>query len=49
MTDKEIITKFRGSVLQDYLKNLYMGKLKFSIKEQKIKQVLPKDNSRGKD
>ena len=34
---KEIISKFRGSVLQDYLKNLYSNKYKFSIKEQKIK------------
>ncbi len=36
-TDKDIITKFRGSVLQDYLKDLYQNKLKFSIKEQKLK------------
>ncbi len=37
-TDKEIIAKFRGSVLQDYLKDLYSNKLVFSIKDQKIKQ-----------
>lgn len=34
---KDIISKFRGSVLQDYLKNLYSSKYIFSIKEQKIK------------
>ena len=42
-TDKEIIAKFRGTVLQDYLKDLYGEKLKFSIKEQKIKQGIPKN------
>ena len=41
-TDKEIINKFRGTVLQDYLKDLYGNKLTFSIKEQKIKQKIPK-------
>ena len=39
-TDKEIITHFRGTVLQDYLKNLYNDKLTFSIKEQKINQYV---------
>ena len=34
---KEIISKFRGTVLQDYLKSLYGGNLTFSIKDQKIK------------
>lgn len=43
-TDKEIVAKFRGSVLQDYLKDLYLGKLKFSIKEQKIKQSVKNKN-----
>ncbi len=43
-SDKEIIGKFRGSVLQDYLKDLYNGKLKFSIKEQKIKQSIKNKN-----
>lgn len=41
-TNKEIIGKFRGTVLQDYLKNLYNRNLTFSIKEQKIKQGLEK-------
>ena len=40
-TEKEIVAKFRGTVLQDYLKDLYGSKLKFSIKEQKIKQGIP--------
>jgi len=45
-SDKDIIIKFKGTVLQDYLKDLYNGnKLKFSIKEQKIKQGLPKNLS----
>lgn len=48
-TDKEIISKFRGTVLQDYLKDLYGNKLKFSIKEQKIKQSLPKNLINVKD
>ncbi len=48
-TDKEIITKFRGTVLQDYLKDLYGNKLKFSIKEQKIKQGLPKNQMSVKE
>lgn len=39
-SDKEIITHFRGTVLQDYLKDLYNNKLTFSIKEQKIKNAL---------
>ena len=34
---KTIIAKYRGSVLQTYLKNLYESKLKFSIKFQKLK------------
>lgn len=48
-TDKEIVGKFRGSVLQDYLKELYNGKLKFSIKEQKIKQSVKNKNFSVKD
>ena len=44
LTDKEIITRFRGTVLQDYLKDLYGNKLTFSVKEQKIKQGLGKVN-----
>ncbi len=43
-TDKEIVAKFRGSVLQDYLKDLYNNKLVFSIKEQKIKQSIKNKN-----
>lgn len=39
-TTKEIITKFRGSVMQNYLRELYSGRLSFSIKEQKIKQFI---------
>ena len=41
---KEIISKFRGTVLQDYLKSLYGGNLVFSIKEQRIKQMIPFSN-----
>lgn len=41
---KEIINKFRGTVLQDYLKSLYGGNLTFSIKEQKIKQMIGKND-----
>jgi ATP-binding cassette subfamily E protein 1 len=37
---QEIITRFRGSVMQTYLKDLYSNKLIFSIKEQKIKQMI---------
>lgn len=40
LTDKEIISKFRGTVLQDYLKELYSYKLCFSIKEQRVKNSL---------
>ncbi len=36
----DIIAKYRGSVLQTYLKSLYSNKLKFSIKFQKLKQHL---------
>ncbi len=43
-SDKDIITKFRGSVLQDYLKDLYRGALKFSIKEQKLKSSIKNFN-----
>jgi ATP-binding cassette subfamily E protein 1 len=39
-TAQEIITRFRGSVMQTYLKDLYGNKLVFSIKEQKIKQMI---------
>jgi len=38
--DKEIISKFRGSVFQDYLKNLYQNKLKIAIKNQKLKSMI---------
>jgi ATP-binding cassette subfamily E protein 1 len=48
-TDKEILAKFRGTVLQDYLKDLYGGKLKFSIKKQKIKEVIPPNSIIVKD
>ena len=34
---KTIIQKYRGSVLQDYLKDLYGGHLHISIKQQKLK------------
>jgi ATP-binding cassette subfamily E protein 1 len=34
---KTICTKFRGTVLHEYLKNLYSNKFKISIKSQKIK------------
>lgn len=44
LSSKEIINKFKGSVLQNYLKSLYNGELTFSIKEQKIKQGLTKSN-----
>ena len=44
LSSKEIINKFKGSVLQNYLKSLYDGELLFSIKEQKIKQKLTKNN-----
>lgn len=37
LTNKEIITKFRGTVMQDYFNNLLNNKLQFSIKNQKIK------------
>jgi ATP-binding cassette subfamily E protein 1 len=37
---KTIISKFRGSVLYDYLKALYENKLTISIKLQKIKNFL---------
>ncbi len=40
LLNKDIITKFRGTSLQDYFKNLYDNKLKFSIKEQKIKKMI---------
>ncbi len=44
ISDKDIISKFRGTVLQDYLKDLYQGKLKFSIKEQKLKTSIKNKN-----
>lgn len=40
-SNKEIIAKFKGSVLQNYLKSLYGNNLTFSVKEQKIKQMIP--------
>lgn len=39
-TTQEIIARFRGSVMQTYLKDLYGNKLTFSVKEQKIKQMI---------
>lgn len=39
-TNKELITKFRGTVMQDYFNNLLNNKLKFSIKNQKIKNKI---------
>lgn len=44
LSPKEILSKFKGSVLQNYLKSLYEGKLTFSIKEQKIKLGLGFNN-----
>jgi ATP-binding cassette, sub-family E, member 1 len=44
LSSKEIVNKFKGSVLQNYLKSLYNGELRFSIKEQKIKLGLEKLN-----
>jgi len=44
LSPKEIVNKFKGSVLQNYLKSLYDGGLRFSIKEQKIKFGLEKSN-----
>lgn len=43
-SDKDIITRFRGTVLQDYLKDLYGNRLTFSIKDQNIKHKLPKEH-----
>ena len=37
LSDKEIINNFKGTIMQDYFKNLLGNKLLFSIKEQKIK------------
>ena len=37
-TTKDICSKFRGSVLYNYLQNLYSNKLRITIKPQKIKQ-----------
>ena len=39
-TTQGMIAKFRGSVMQTYLKDLYGNKLIFSVKEQKIKQMI---------
>jgi ATP-binding cassette subfamily E protein 1 len=36
---KTICTKYRGTVLHEYLKNLYSNKFKISIKRQKIKDL----------
>lgn len=41
---KKISSKFRGSVLFEYLKKLYSSKLKISIKPQKIKSNLFNSN-----
>lgn len=40
LSSKEILTKFKGSILQNYLKSPHDGNMTFSIKEQKIKQEL---------
>ncbi len=40
LSDKEIVSKFRGTSLQDYFNNLYKKKLTFSIKQQKIKKYI---------
>lgn len=48
-SDKEIMNKFRGNVLQSYLTKLYSGRLTFSIKEQKIKKNIPKDSINVKE
>ena len=37
LNTKQILSKFRGSVLYDYLKSLYSNQLKISIKPQKLK------------
>ena len=37
--EKQIISKFRGSVLYDYLKELYSKKLKISIKPQRLSLI----------
>jgi len=42
-SSKQIISKFRGSVLYDYLKQLYNNNLKVSIKPQKIKNSVGND------
>lgn len=40
ISDKEIITKFRGSSLQNYFNKLYKNELILSVKSQKIKQII---------
>jgi ATP-binding cassette, sub-family E, member 1 len=39
-SEKEIIKHFSGTVMGDYFKKLYSKKLVFSIKDQKIKQMI---------
>ncbi len=41
LTEKEILQKFKGSVMLDYFKNLYNKKLSISIKQQNL---IPNDN-----
>ena len=41
---KAIIQKYRGTVLQDYLKDLYTNKLNISIKYQKLKTNLTNEH-----
>ncbi len=38
ISEKDIITKFRGTSLQNYFEKLYKNELKISIKQQKINQ-----------
>jgi ATP-binding cassette subfamily E protein 1 len=40
LSDKEIITKFRGSSLQNYFNKLYKNELVLSVKSQKIKPII---------
>jgi ATP-binding cassette subfamily E protein 1 len=40
ISEKEIIKRYSGTAIGDYFKKLYSGKLVFSIKDQKIKQMI---------
>lgn len=46
---RNIIKKFRGNILQNYFNELYFGNLTFSIKEQKIKKNVPRNNTTVKN